>query len=756
MGKFKQWIARLFNIRAEDLSETPDASISSQQVIGVVKEEISRQLPEQVERAIQSVVLPEIRKIILDISESKIEQVSSVSDISEELAHIGEEKKHTVEIIAPGPEVFVQALSEEELPVIDETQALPPDLSTDQVAGLELVEEADEVQSLEPLKIEPVKEERIVQLHSISEKEVRIGIDFGTTTTAVSIKVDDELPEALPIGDHGFARYIPSIVYFKPGTGSLEERASVGEDAESFGDPSLVIRSVKRCFGCKGSDCQSNLIKDQSLPTYPNAWCNGDGKIKISETESVDPVQVATIIVREALKRAIKVARDRRQIDLTEENVKFLPLNLGCGANFDLQRREIIRSIAEELGFRDVNIDNVIEEPILAGFTFSRFAEDPEGRVLIYDFGGGTFDVAVLDVDRVQEGLRVTVLSTAGENWLGGDDLDNLVYREFLKQVAHEHHITDGEAENQLDNTERSRLLGRARRAKELLSSNNEFSDALFTQSLGPINLDLRRDQFEQILETSGLVKKSLDAVERACRLAYAFENAQEGNSVDYSAVIRYQLEDAAPIFERVILVGGVTKIPYIRNKLKEIFGASKIVEEKIIEPISAVAIGGAYPREPQHYSISVQPYEVSIEYKTNSKLGLHKKVIFWPYEHLDFHKYYTSNWDSLYFKDFDVEEDYQNVSLICKKAGVAEPCWKAKLDRFAAGLWRFATSLDGDIFVNQQREARRYVQSYPVIHPIQSKIREKRDQRIRQDIEKSAKKLGSYEDQVKGMMNEN
>ena len=111
-------------------------------------------------------------------------------------------------------------------------------------------------------------------------------------------------------------------------------------------------------------------------------------------------------------------------------------MNLGCGANFNFDQRQLLIEVAHQLGFRNVTIENIVEEPILAGFAFSRFSDEPEGNSLIYDFGGGTFDVAVIHVDKTDQGPRVTILTTAGEQWLGGDDIDTLVYDYFLKQLS--------------------------------------------------------------------------------------------------------------------------------------------------------------------------------------------------------------------------------------------------------------------------------------------------------------------------------
>ena len=88
-------------------------------------------------------------------------------------------------------------------------------------------------------------------------------------------------------------------------------------------------------------------------------WCRGDGYIHLSETETIEPTEIAYFIIREALQRAIKLVRENRKIDLTNENISFLPLNIGCGARFDLEQRQILLKISNNLGFKNIHIENI-------------------------------------------------------------------------------------------------------------------------------------------------------------------------------------------------------------------------------------------------------------------------------------------------------------------------------------------------------------------------------------------------------------
>lgn len=783
MNSIKKLIARLLNIQPEVLQQPVPTPFARAELAARIREEVNRQVREQLQQLINEVVIPEIQKSISEqvrmIESGKqheahvvnaqkmlsIEENLPIStdkeipgkelSIDEEFPEIDEEPQpvETIPFPVEGENQFIDSVVEFQpstvVPSVDEDSSSPEETRGD--------EEVLPLKESFPQPIQQIKEQ---PLHDVSAQEIRIGIDFGTTTTAVSIKLGDERPEALPIGNDGVTRYIPSIVYFQPGSGDLENRAIVGEDAEAFGDQTNIIHSVKRCFGCLGQNCREFPNAGGELEkkaTPPFAQCR-EGKIILSNGEAIDPGLVAYLIVREALRRAVRTVRERWQINLTLENVCLEPVNFGCGASFNLDQRKMICNIANELGFVNVKIDNVVEEPILAGFTFSRFAERSEGRALIYDFGGGTFDVAIVDVDRVKNKLRVTVVATAGENWLGGDDFDSLVYNHFLVKAASEVNYPVEVVEDMLGGIDRSRLRVLSRRAKETLSSSESYSDILFSQSLGPLNLELSRAELETLINTSGLLDKSLKAVRRACQLAYTYESAKQ-DSLDASKVTKHDLKDAAPTINKVILVGGVTKTPLIRDTLRAIFGAEKIVAETVVEPVSAVAIGGAYDLDPDHYCLAVPPYEIYLEYETPTNKNRSEQTIFQSYEYLDFHRLWVSSSAATYFNDFYFPTDLINAKLRCRKAGDNQPMeWCQNIGRISSGDWRFSVSMEGIIVCHKFGDygQAKFSVSYPVTHPIQKAIREERVRRYNQARKKDSEKFGSYEDMIKGIMNEN
>jgi molecular chaperone DnaK (HSP70) len=120
----------------------------------------------------------------------------------------------------------------------------------------DLVNEYSDYEKIYPLEdTKPIASPKPVRL--LMSEEIRIGIDFGTSTTAISFKQGDGSSVAIPIGKDGVTRYMPSVVYISPGSGELQQRALIGEDADNQGDELRKIRSIKRCFDCQNRKCGS-------------------------------------------------------------------------------------------------------------------------------------------------------------------------------------------------------------------------------------------------------------------------------------------------------------------------------------------------------------------------------------------------------------------------------------------------------------------------------------------------------------------
>lgn len=562
-----------------------------------------------------------------------------------------------------------------------------------------------------------------------------MGIDFGTTTTGISLWDGNTPPKALPIGSDGITPYIPSIVYIPSGHTELSREVVVGEQDESNRVRGTFIHSIKRCLGCVGDHCASNYAKGCH-------WCKGDGMVNLENGYSVAPERIAYLIIREALQRAKRIAQEEYNIDLTTDDFILFPTNVGCGAAFDLRQRSLLMQIAQDLGFKRVKLENIVEEPVLAGFAFSRFESSPEGRILIYDFGGGSFDVAVLDISRGADGQRITVLATAGENWLGGDDIDALVQQHFLRQMAKHFGMTVNEVEAQLEPIDIWELRKRAKHAKETLSSIDNYADVFiaYHPRFSGFPLDLTRTELEKLILNSkvqkqNLIDRSLDTVLWACKLVYAFKVAKEKPEYfDSQKVIGYQLSDAAPTIDRVVLVGGVTKIPLVRNTIASIFGESKIEKESVIEPITAVAIGAAYPLSSVHYSIAHPPFEILMAYGGAPDGTLEYKTVFLPYEPYEFHSQWatSSGLPSHASVPIVITESHEFGQLLVKKIGDSIDS-SLPLRPMQTGKWQFFVGLDGEIRYKVNDSELRELGHYPTVHPEQKAIVDAREADIKQ-----------------------
>lgn len=736
MKSFKRWVVRLLDIGPEDLGESRDSQIASELKV-VIEQEVKHQLES---------ILPRLLNSVLDqfLKEKGFEVLSTnqVSGIGSE----GPKLEQREPQIGDVDEKLYKKLDGKDVSPTNNQGALgdsagKASLLNDQSESLAAVHEADKslTTSAPTFGVPSTREKARGHRKRKKPKPIRLGIDFGTTTTAISIKIGDSLPEALPIGEDGSTRYMPSVVYFRPGSGSLDERVIVGEPADNVGDSVYVIRSIKRCLGCEGQTC----VKEGGGGRF--AWCQGNGKVAITENEFIEPQRIVYYIIREALQRAVRVVRDQYKIDLSNSDLTLVPVNLGCSAKFNYRQREIIRKVALELGLNRVGIENVIEEPILAGFAFSRFAENPLGRYLIYDFGGGTFDAAILEVDREENDLRVTIIATAGDNWLGGDDIDRLIYNYFLQKNSH--NTSPEKLEKSLSAIDQFRLLNCARRAKEKLSYERTYSERC-----GQLDLALSREEFNRLLEDSKLIERSIEVLKQACQLAYAYENACKGNLLQYEKIVKLSLEEASQSITYVVLVGGVTKIPYIRERLERVFGRNKIVSEGVIDPIDAVAVGGSYPLNRQHYSLNAPPCEFFIKARrvqTKEEITI---PVFEPYEHLDFHQFWHQNAYAAYHKKVYLEHDLEGAHLYHRYPGEKKAKFQSLLGRLSTGYYNFYISLEGKLYYWSDGSKPRDLGSYPLIHPIQKRIIEAKEQRLKNQPQVK----GDYDDWIKGMMTEN
>jgi molecular chaperone DnaK len=352
-----------------------------------------------------------------------------------------------------------------------------------------------------------------------------IGIDLGSTFSVVSF-VKNDIPEVIPNAEGN--RITPSVYALDDSHQSMVGDLAVDFEAEN---PDRTIRLVKRKMS-SGFDKSFDF-----------------GNLKLS------PCDVSS----EILKKLKRDAEDFLGQEVTDA-VITVP------AYFNNDERQATKAAGELAG---LNVLRIINEPTAASLAYG-LDKNNESTILVYDLGGGTFDVTVL---KLSDGCDFHVLSTAGDTKLGGSDFDSslaeIILTKFNSQFDYDYnqHTLDS-----LDDTQKSRLRAAAEKAKKTLSQMEKttVSIPMFAfRNRQPVNLSVTvtREEFEKCLDEPLLKTKA--CIEQAIRDA----------GIAYSDV------------NEVVFVGGSTRIPYVAQKVQEWTGKRP---NKSINPDEAVALGAA------------------------------------------------------------------------------------------------------------------------------------------------------------------
>lgn len=355
------------------------------------------------------------------------------------------------------------------------------------------------------------------------------GIDLGTTNSLVAT-VRSGVAETLP--DHEGAHLLPSVVrYLAPGQLEVGSRAQ----AAAADDPHNTIVSVKRLMGRGLSDVQKQGVH---LPYEFAATDSAVPRLRTVGGE-VSPIEISAEI--------LKALKSRAEESLAGE---LMGVVITVPAYFDDAQRQATKDAARLAG---LNVLRLLNEPTAAAVAYG-LDQGSEGIHVVYDLGGGTFDVSIL---RFSRGV-FEVLATAGDSALGGDDMDRAIADWMLVQAG----VSDDAAHHRL-----SAVLPRARVAKELLTDVDEVDVEIDRPEAGIWHGRLSRIQFEQLIEP--LLRRTLAPCRRALRDA---------------GIELAEIKD-------VVMVGGSTRVPRVRQMVAEFFGMAPRVD---IDPDKVVAIGAA------------------------------------------------------------------------------------------------------------------------------------------------------------------
>src|SRR6056297_3239270 len=366
-----------------------------------------------------------------------------------------------------------------------------------------------------------------------------IGIDLGTTNSCVAVM---EGNESVVIQNAEGQRTTPSIVGFT----NKGERL-VGQPAKNqiVTNPENTIYSIKRFMGRQFSEVPSEI---QMVSYHTSEASSGEVRVKAHDKEYT-PQEVSAMVLQKMKKTAE---------DYLGEEVKEAVITVP--AYFNDSQRQATKDAGRIAG---LDVKRIVNEPTAASLAYGLGKENKEERIAVYDFGGGTFDISILELgDGVFE-----VKSTNGDTHLGGDNIDQRVIDWLVQNFKNDHGIDLGQ-----DRMALQRLKEAAEKAKIELSSTQttEINLPFITaDSAGPKHLQysLTRSKFEQMI--SDLIDRTKGPCESALKDA--------GVTADQ--------------VDEIILVGGSTRIPAVQEVVKEIFGKEP---HKGVNPDEVVAMGAA------------------------------------------------------------------------------------------------------------------------------------------------------------------
>lgn len=367
-----------------------------------------------------------------------------------------------------------------------------------------------------------------------------IGIDLGTTNSAMSYMVAGK-PEVIANAEGN--RTTPSVVAINK---SGERLVGQVAQRQRVTNAKNTIYGAKRLIGRKFTD--SEVQKDHDIMPYEIVKKGSDGVAITLGDKDYTPEEVSAMILSK-----LKADAEAFLGEKVTEAVITVP------AYFDDSQRQATKDAGKIAG---LEVKRIINEPTAAALAYGLESKKEE-KIAVFDLGGGTFDVSVLELgDGVFE-----VKSTNGDTHLGGEDFDNRIVNFFLDEFKKESGI-----DLKGDNAAMQRLKDEAEKAKKELSSTNEYEINLpfiTADADGPKHFELKltRAKLEE------LVKDLID------RLAQPVEKALKDAGLSASDI------------NEVVLVGGMTRMPAVVEKVKAIFGKEPL---KGVNPDEVVAIGAA------------------------------------------------------------------------------------------------------------------------------------------------------------------
>ncbi|HEY0899829.1 MAG TPA: Fe-S protein assembly chaperone HscA [Sphingobacteriaceae bacterium] len=366
---------------------------------------------------------------------------------------------------------------------------------------------------------------------SLQKEDIIVGIDLGTTNSLVAFINPDGAPQV--INDTGKGVLVPSVVHFDNAGG-----VTVGNEAKNFliTDPENTIFSVKRLLGRSYQDVESH----KNFFSYKIIDDNSESLVKIKvDQRFYTPIDLSALILKELKERAehaLKTPVTRAVITVP--------------AYFNDSQRQATRDAGKLAG---LDVLRIVNEPTAASLAYGLgLSPTEEKTIAVYDLGGGTFDVSIL---QIHNGI-FEVLSTHGNTFLGGDDFDRAILNYWVEQ----NQLDQDELNNNKELAQALRL--KAEEAKKALTTQNLFND-----SVNGIPCAITKATFEE------LILAKVQETIRACQ-----------NALDDAGLTIDKIDE-------VVMVGGSTRTPLVKRMISEFF--QRPVHDEI-NPDEVVARGAA------------------------------------------------------------------------------------------------------------------------------------------------------------------
>src|SRR4051794_2502742 len=301
---------------------------------------------------------------------------------------------------------------------------------------------------------------------SLQKEEMIVGIDLGTTNSLVAI-IHPENRQPVALKEHNSSSLVPSIIHFDD-SGNI----TVGDEAKQYliTEPQNTIFSAKRLMGKSYNDIKDNA----SFFTYKVIDDNTESLVKVQVGDKFySPIDLSSFILKELKQRA--------------EHILKTPVTkavITVPAYFNDAQRQATRDAGKLAG---LDVLRIINEPTAASLAYGLGLGKEESKTIaVYDLGGGTFDISVL---QITNGI-FEVLSTNGDTYLGGDDFDRSIVKYWLQQIG----VSESELSNNKELSQTLRL--KAEEAKKHLSNNEAFE----AEVSGDV-LKITKNEFEELIE---------------------------------------------------------------------------------------------------------------------------------------------------------------------------------------------------------------------------------------------------------------